>query len=211
MFQCVFSVPPGATCTGITYFKNNSVNKKHCCFNRKNNSTGRRWCVPFTANNSDLFLGAGCNFLVIMVLCDLCLMTAGLQGWTPFQACDRMRLLGSLQPCTFCRRDPVAKDSRQLHCGHQSLVSEHRAQAAVTEASCGAPTVACHISRHRPLGCWREITHKGTLDPRHLHVQLLFTRPDTCSLSVVATLTPPPLSLTTRTSSRTSRVLPAAS
>ena len=144
-------------------------------------------------------------------------VTAGLQGWTPFHACDRIRLLGSLQthvnagPCSFCRRDPVVKDSRQLHCGHQSLVSEHRAQAAVTEASCGAPTVACHISRHRPLGCWREITHKGTLDPRHLHVQQLFTRPDTCSLSVVANLTPPPLSLTTRTSNRTSRVRPAAS
>ena len=144
-------------------------------------------------------------------------VTAGLQGWTPSHACDRIRLLGSLQthvnagPCSFCRCDPVVKDSRQLHCGHQSLVSEHRAQAAVTEASCGAPTVPCHISGYRHRGCWPEVTHdKGTLDPRHLHVQLLFTRPDACSLSVVATLTPPPLNLTTRTSSRTSRVLPAA-
>ena len=46
-------------------------------------------------------------------------VTAGLQGWTPFQACERIRLLGSLQtnagPCTFCRCDPVVNDSRQLH------------------------------------------------------------------------------------------------
>ena len=74
-------------------------------------------------------------------------VTAGLQGWTPFQACKRTRLLGSLHthvnvgPCTFCRCDPVAKDSRQIHCDRQSPVSEHRTQAVVTEAFCGAPTV----------------------------------------------------------------------
>ena len=45
-------------------------------------------------------------------------MTAGLQGWTPFQACDRMRLLGSLQthvnvgPCTFCVVNSTAAISR---------------------------------------------------------------------------------------------------
>ena len=123
-------------------------------------------------------------------------VTAGLQCWTSFQACECKRLLGSLDnhinagPCTSFRCDPVAKDSRQLHYDHQSLMSEHRAQAAAREAFCSAPTVACHICGHCPPGCWREDGHdKGTLDPSHLHVQMLFTRADTFSFSVVAPLT----------------------
>ena len=122
-------------------------------------------------------------------------VTAGLQCWTSFQACECIRLLGSLDnpvnagPCTSFRGDPGVKDSRQHHFDHQSLMSE-RAQAAVREAFCSAPTVACHICGHCPPGCWREVGHdKGTLDSRHLHVQMLFTRADTCSFSVVAPLT----------------------
>ena len=94
--------------------------------------------------------------------------TAGLHSWTPFQACVRIRLHTHVNGglCTFCRCDP-AKDSRELHCDHQSLMSEHQAQTTVTEALCCAPSVACHISAHRPRGCWRDVTHdKGTPGPQ---------------------------------------------
>ena len=98
--------------------------------------------------------------------------TAGLLGWTPFQACERKRLLGSLHThvntgsCTFCRCDPVAKDSRQLHCGTAKLVHVLHVCSLSQGSSMTVQAQAEHTHAVVDLGILFQVVDIGTGNQR---------------------------------------------